>query len=179
MLADTVGIDVGFKVCTILYEAYGSRMQVSNILKIVHDDLKLLGVKSKKGFYIHKNKKTNNIKLNLDVQNRLQNSYKYINKDEIVNRTIFIMINEASRCLEEGIIKKVSHLDFAMIAGIGFPAFRGGLLKYADEIGIDFIIDTLEKYQNRIGDRFTPSNLLYKLRENNKTFYTGEDLWNL
>ena len=116
--------------------------------------------------------------MNLDIAKNLTQNSSISTKKEIVNRAIFIMINEASRCLEEGIIKQVSHLDFAMIAGTGFPAFRGGLLKYADDMGIDYIVDKLESYTELFGERFTPSDLLYKLKQNNKTFYTGESLWN-
>ena len=175
-LADEVGIDVGFKVANILYESYGERMKVSSVLSMVHNDLKLLGKKGGKGFYIH-NQKGETV-VNLDIAKKLTGNTNIATTKEITNRAIFIMINEASRCLEEGIIKKVTHLDFAMIAGTGFPAFRGGLLKYADDMGIDYIVDKLETYKGLFGDRFTPSDLLYKLKENKKTFYTGEELWN-
>jgi len=175
-LADEVGIDVGLKVADILYESYGERMKVSSVLRMVHDDLKLLGKKAGKGFYIHN--KNGDTVVNLDIAKKLTNNTNIATTKEITNRAIFIMINEASRCLEEGIIKKVTHLDFAMIAGTGFPAFRGGLLKYADDIGIDYIVNKLETYKELFGERFTPSNLLYKLQQNKKTFYTGEELWN-
>jgi len=176
ILADEVGIDVGLKVANILYESYGERMKVSSALKMVHNDLKLLGKKAGKGFYIH-NKK-GDMFVNIDIAKNLKNNTNIATSKEITNRAIFIMINEASRCLEEGIIKKVTHLDFAMIAGTGFPAFRGGLLKYADDIGIDYLVEKLETYKGLFGDRFTPSDLLYKLKQSNKTFYTGEELWN-
>jgi len=174
-LTDVVGIDVGYKVASILEESYGNRMKINSILLSVYNDLKLLGKKANKGFYTYE---TNSIdKENQDVLKLITNTTSSSSKD-IINRTIFIMINEASRCLEEGIIKKVSYLDFAMIAGAGFPAFRGGLLKYADEIGINVIINELENYKELYGDRYTPSKLLYELQENKKTFYTGEELWN-
>mgnify|MGYP000217422216 CR=1 FL=1 len=176
ILADEVGIDVGLKVANILYESYGERMRVSKVLTMVHDDLKLTGKKSGRGFYLH-NKKGETI-VNIDVAKHLKNNTNIATTKEITNRAIFIMINEASRCLEEGIIKKASYLDFAMIAGTGFPAFRGGLLKYADDIGIEYIITKLETYKKLFGNRFTPSDLLYKLKQNKKTFYTGEELWN-
>jgi 3-hydroxyacyl-CoA dehydrogenase/enoyl-CoA hydratase/3-hydroxybutyryl-CoA epimerase len=176
ILADEVGIDVGLKVADILYDSYGERMKVSSVLRMVHDDLKLLGKKAGKGFYIHN--KNADIVVNLEITKNLKNNTNVATTKEITNRAIFIMINEASRCLEEGIIKKVTHLDFAMIAGTGFPAFRGGLLKYADDMGIDYIVDKLETYTKLFGERFTPSDLLYKLKESKKTFYTGEELWN-
>ena len=174
-LADEVGIDVGLKVADILYASYGERMRVSNVLRMVHDDLKLLGKKAGKGFYLH-NQKGDSI-VNLDIAKNLTGNTNVATTKEITNRAIFIMINEASRCLEEGIIQKASYLDFAMIAGTGFPAFRGGLLKYADDIGIDYIVDKLDTYKKLFGERFTPSDLLYQLKKEKKTFYTGELLW--
>lgn len=173
-LTDVVGIDVGYKVADILQNAYGERMKINSVLSSVHNDLKLKGKKAKKGFYLYEN---NQEKENPEIQKLIKNNTT-ISKDEIVNRTIFIMVNEASRCLEESIIKKTNYLDFAMIAGTGFPAFRGGLLKYADSIGIAKIVETLENYKERYGDRFTPSDLLYKLRDEQKNFYNGGELWN-
>lgn len=176
ILADEVGIDVGFKVANILYDAYGSRMKVSSVLKMVHDDLKLLGKKTGKGFYIHS--KSAPAVVNNNIAKCLKNDVSITTYQDIIDRAILIMVNEASRCLEEGIITKVTHLDFAMIAGTGFPAFRGGLLKYADDLGIDYIVGKLETFCELFGDRFKPSELLYTLQKENKTFYTGEALWN-
>ncbi|WP_419770057.1 MAG: 3-hydroxyacyl-CoA dehydrogenase NAD-binding domain-containing protein [Candidatus Marinarcus sp.] len=174
MLADVVGIDVGYKVAEILEQSYGSRMEICPILKKVHTDLKLLGKKSGKGFYIHSKK--GEIKVNRAVEKHIS-STKIVTTQDIIDRTIFIMINEASRCLEEGIIEKASYLDYAMVAGTGFPAFRGGLLRYADSIGLDYVIKKLEEFEKSLGKRFNVSELLYTLQKNKKTFYTGEALW--
>lgn len=173
-LADVVGIDVGYKVATILEESYGERMKVCDILTYVHNDLKLLGQKSQKGFYLYAKKE--NKKVNQAVIKRV-NSTKVVTTQDILDRALFIMINEASRCLEEHIISHAAYLDFAMVAGTGFPAFKGGLLKYADSIGIDTIIKRLEEFEKSCGSRFKPSSLLYQLQQENLTFYTGEKLW--
>ncbi|RXJ60825.1 3-hydroxyacyl-CoA dehydrogenase NAD-binding domain-containing protein [Candidatus Marinarcus aquaticus] len=171
-LADTVGIDVGYKVATILEESYGSRMKVCELLTEIYNK-KLLGKKTGIGFYIHTKE---SMRVNHTLENT-QKSIKVVTSSDMIDRAILIMVNEASRCLEEGIIDNVAYLDYAMIAGTGFPAFRGGLLKYADELGIDYIVSKLLEFEKRHGERFRPSQLLLDLQKNKKTFYTGEALW--
>ena len=89
------------------------------------------------------------------------------------------MINEASRCLEEGIVEDPNIIDFAMITGTGFPPYKGGLCALANELGIKNIIHSLQKYEVIYGNRFTPSNLLIRLDEANQDFNTGEIQWKL
>jgi len=167
-LADEVGLDVGYKVSKILEESYGERMAIAPILeKLI--DMKLLGKKNKKGFYLHHAK---NKELNPDL-NSLQSHNKEFNNDEIIDRTMLIMINEATRTLEEGIVKNASNLDMAMIMGTGFPPFRGGLLKYADAMGIEKVHLSLLHFEEKYGKRYEPSNLIKTMVQKNETFYKG------
>ncbi|MDH5464868.1 MAG: 3-hydroxyacyl-CoA dehydrogenase family protein, partial [Thiovulaceae bacterium] len=83
------------------------------------------------------------------------------------------MVNEAARCLEEGIVANARHLDVAMIMGTGFPPFRGGLLKYADSLGIDNVLASLERLQEHCGERFAPAKLIVSMAKAKKTFYEG------
>ena len=82
------------------------------------------------------------------------------------------MVNEAARCLEEKIVDNVEYLDMAMLLGTGFPAFEGGLLKYADNTGLTNIVNRLTALENLYGVRFTPSKLLKEKAEKNETFYS-------
>jgi 3-hydroxyacyl-CoA dehydrogenase / enoyl-CoA hydratase / 3-hydroxybutyryl-CoA epimerase len=172
-LADTVGVDIGYKVATILNESYGSRMPIASIIEKMYN-AKLLGAKTKAGFYEYAGR---DVYANSHVTSMLENNNKIIEDEEIVQRCIYIMINEASRCLEENIVKDASIIDFAMIAGTGFPAYKGGLLSYANEIGLKNILESLRKFEKEHGSRFTPSNLLIKLVEEYEDFQTGEALW--
>lgn len=174
-LADTVGIDIGYKVSKILNEAYGKRMPMSNLLEQLYE-LKLFGKKSNEGFYTYNTKEaTVNSKIK-DLQNIKR---KLISEKEIINRCMFIMINEASRILEEKIVSESSIIDFAMVTGTGFPAYKGGILTYANEVGIDLIVSKLEEYEKEFGLRFKPSKLLKQLSHEKKDFNTGESLWKL
>ncbi|QKJ22734.1 3-hydroxyacyl-CoA dehydrogenase NAD-binding domain-containing protein [Poseidonibacter lekithochrous] len=174
-LADTVGIDIGYKVASILKEAYGERMPISPIIEKIYNK-KELGIKTGSGFYTY-NKKEKIV--NNNVTSMLEKSSKLITDEQIINRCIYIMINEASRCLEEGIVDDPTIIDFAMVTGTGFPPYKGGLCNLANEIGIKNIVKTLQELEKDYGSRFTPSNLLIKLLEDDKDFNTGETLWKL
>jgi 3-hydroxyacyl-CoA dehydrogenase/enoyl-CoA hydratase/3-hydroxybutyryl-CoA epimerase len=179
VLADVVGIDVGVKVAHSLYEGYGNRMAVAPILDEIHNKHKdLLGKKSKKGFYLYGFSEKQN-KLNPEIDFILQDVRKnhqiqpsYISNQEIINRTILTMVNEAAKCLEESVVKSARHLDMAMIMGAGFPAFRGGVLKYADFLGIKEVVAKLQDLNKKYGLRFTPSKLLLDMAKNDLKFYS-------
>ena len=84
------------------------------------------------------------------------------------------MINEAALCLSEGVVSEPSDVDVGMIFGTGFPPFRGGLLCYADQIGIKNIVNDLERFaQDLKAERFEPCSLLKDLWNQNKGFYDG------
>jgi 3-hydroxyacyl-CoA dehydrogenase/enoyl-CoA hydratase/3-hydroxybutyryl-CoA epimerase len=83
------------------------------------------------------------------------------------------MVNEAARCLEEDVVDNPGYLDMAMVMGTGFPPFRGGLMRHADEIGIKAIVTRLTQLQKLYGDRFVPCDLLLSMAEKNESFYGG------
>ena len=97
---------------------------------------------------------------------------KKMDKTEIQMRVILPMINEAAYILEEGIVETASDVDLGLIFGIGFPPFRGGLLRYADVEGLDRIHKALEGFKESISqDRYTPAPFLENLVKEKKRFY--------
>jgi 3-hydroxyacyl-CoA dehydrogenase/enoyl-CoA hydratase/3-hydroxybutyryl-CoA epimerase len=87
-------------------------------------------------------------------------------------RVFLPMINEASNVLADGIVDDAKTVDLGLIFGIGFPPFRGGLLRYADSEGLDRIYDSLLKYADSVDQaRYTPSEFLKNLVEQKKKFY--------
>lgn len=169
-LIDEIGIDVGAKVAKILEDSYGRRMEVSSILKNAKEK-GLYGKKTKLGFYIHKGKK---VKVpNPDIYSLVESSSKRTVSDEAVHkRLIYVMINEAARCLEEGVADRPQTIDIGMIMGTGFPPFRAGLLRYADSVGLDNIAKDLKDFEKEIGhERFKPCNYLIDKADKNKKFY--------
>jgi 3-hydroxyacyl-CoA dehydrogenase/enoyl-CoA hydratase/3-hydroxybutyryl-CoA epimerase len=86
-----------------------------------------------------------------------------ITEKEIVERAVFLMIKEAALCLGEGIIDRPDLLDAALIFGIGFPPFRGGLLRYAESLGAKYIVERLDAYTAQYGERFKPPQSLFEM----------------
>ena len=169
VLADEVGNDVLYKVSKVLEEAYGARMKTPNLLEQLYDK-KLLGKKVGKGFYLWKGKHKT---FNPEVESLLgPNAGKNnLSDNDIRDRIVLLLINEAARCLEEGIAKRPDYLDMALIMGTGFPPFRGGLLRYADTRGSKEIVSRLQELEKTVDPRFAPCKLLVEMAKTNKGFY--------
>ena len=167
-LIDSVGVDIGSSVATILNNAYGKRMSSSTLMQEMVTK-KWLGKKMQLGFYDYKSDKPV-VNQNIAI---LQRGANPISQENIITRTMMIMINEATRCLEEDVVANARYLDMAMVMGTGFPAFRGGLLRYADTLGAKAILKSLNELQFIHGERFIPSQLLKDMAQNNDTFYGG------
>lgn len=173
LLADEVGNDVAFKVTKTFEKAYGERMRGPKLLELLYER-KLFGKKVDKGFYLYKEgeKREFNPEIN-QLLNLIERPKEPAQEEEALSRFINVMINEAARCLEEGIIKNPGYLDMALIMGIGFPPYRGGLLKYADEIGIEQIVDQLESFAKRYNIRYQPCQRLIEMRDQKSKFYSS------
>jgi len=170
LLSDEVGIDVGIKVLCILKESFGERFAPVEIFDKIYQT-RNLGKKTGKGYYVHK--KSASRVPNPDLGSLLgSQKWQSLNPQDCLDRMIYIMINEAARCLEEGIVDDPGAIDAGMIFGTGFPPFRGGLLRYADHIGIEKIINRLKELEIKTqSERFKPSKYLLALKENRKGFY--------
>jgi len=168
-LADEVGIDIGEKVSNILYEAYGERMKPSQVLAQM-TKREWLGKKRGTGFYLHQGKE----KAHNDHILELHASNPTLDDNTILDRAILIMVNEAVRCLEEGVVDNARYLDMAMVLGTGFPPFRGGLLRYADSRGLANIVARLSSFEEKFGERFKPSTLLVEMAMRSETFYSDK-----
>ena len=80
------------------------------------------------------------------------------------------MLVEASRTLTEGIVRDPGDVDMGLILGIGFPPFRGGILRWADTLGLDQVLKKLQPY-DKLGARFHPTEQMRKLAAEKKGFY--------
>jgi 3-hydroxyacyl-CoA dehydrogenase/enoyl-CoA hydratase/3-hydroxybutyryl-CoA epimerase len=172
-LIDEVGVDVAEKVAHILHEGFGDRMTPASLhQKVVNAGR--LGKKNGKGLYQYEGpKKTKELDPEIYTILGITPKDGALSEEEIVDRCILTMINEASRCLEEGIVSSAAEVDLGMIMGTGFPPFRGGLLRYADTLGAKTIVERLKKYQSRVGARFEPAPALVKRAENGQRFYSN------
>jgi 3-hydroxyacyl-CoA dehydrogenase / enoyl-CoA hydratase / 3-hydroxybutyryl-CoA epimerase len=92
-----------------------------------------------------------------------------------VERCWLQMLNETARCMEEGIITNPADVDVGVIFGFGFPPFRGGLLREADRQGLRWVVDKLEGYAGRYGERLRPAGLLREMARKGERFYKTQE----
>ncbi|MHC4248259.1 MAG: 3-hydroxyacyl-CoA dehydrogenase NAD-binding domain-containing protein [Planctomycetota bacterium] len=83
-----------------------------------------------------------------------------VGRDEITDRLVLRMVAEAFAVMEEGLVERESDIDAAMVLGTGFPDFRGGVIRYARDAGLGFVLARLEELAGRFGERFAPCELL-------------------
>src|SRR4029079_4997360 len=93
---------------------------------------------------------------------------------EIVERTVYALINEGARILEDGIALRAGDIDIVYIYGYGFPPFRSRALRYADTVGLKAVHDRIRQFEQQHGPRWAPAPLLTRLAESGKTFATLE-----
>jgi 3-hydroxyacyl-CoA dehydrogenase len=93
-----------------------------------------------------------------------------VTADHIVERCIYVMINEGARILEEGIASRASDIDAIYFSGYGFPSYRGGPMWYADTVGVKKVYDKIEEFHQKHGFLWAPSPLLKRLALEGKTF---------
>ncbi len=168
-LLDEVGLDVSRHAGRVMYEAFGDRLRPAPPLEALEKSQRL-GKKGGLGFYKYENGKEAGIDSSIYAELGLEPRRDMSEKD-IQQRAVFVMINEAARILEDRIVAAPGDVDLGMIMGTGFPPFRGGLLRYADKVGLRPIVTELERYQKERGDRFAPAPLLARKAEAGETFY--------
>ncbi len=170
VLSDEVGNDVAYKVSKTFEAAYGERMKSPKILAWLAEH-QLYGRKTGKGFYLYRDgQRKGNPAINAFLKS-LGNSPAYLPVEAIIPRFIYSMVNEAARCLQERIIARADYLDLSLIMGMGFPPFHGGLLRYADKIGLEHIVKVLKDLEISLGPRFQVCALLAQKAQAGETFY--------
>jgi 3-hydroxyacyl-CoA dehydrogenase/enoyl-CoA hydratase/3-hydroxybutyryl-CoA epimerase len=169
-LLDEIGIDVGVKVAKVMYDGLGDRAYPSKFSnKLVEKNL--LGKKSNKGFYLY-DEKGKVAGQNPEVDSLLPAEKKKLTESELQMRLFLPMINEAAAILKDGIVDRASDVDLGLIYGIGFPPFRGGLLRYADSEGLDKILSALNNFSETVDkNRYAPSSYLVDLVNSKMSFY--------
>jgi 3-hydroxyacyl-CoA dehydrogenase/enoyl-CoA hydratase/3-hydroxybutyryl-CoA epimerase len=172
-LTDLVGIDVAAHVARNMHAAYGDRMQPAPLW----DKLQELRKSNDKAAtqIIHKGRGGKQIDSTVaSVVSKMRNSSQRISRDAIIERLIYPIINEAARCLDEGVVEKPDDVDLAMVFGTGFAPFRGGPLRYADSIGVSRIVETLSRLAET-NPRLAPSEALRRMAEEGRVFFSTPD----
>jgi 3-hydroxyacyl-CoA dehydrogenase/enoyl-CoA hydratase/3-hydroxybutyryl-CoA epimerase len=157
-LIDEIGMDICHHVAGVLETGYGDRMKPAASMSRLYEAGRY-GRKVQKGFYTYEKGKP-------EAEDPA--SYALAGErgvdgfadDEILDRCILSMVAEAGRILAEGIVEDAQMLDAGMVFGTGFPAFRGGLMRYVEERGVGQVLAVLDKHSDRHGERFAPNDWL-------------------
>ncbi|HKN05429.1 MAG TPA: 3-hydroxyacyl-CoA dehydrogenase family protein, partial [Buttiauxella sp.] len=171
-LLDEVGIDVGTKIGPILQHAYGDRFAApQSIAAILNDDRK--GRKNGRGFYLYPGKGSRSKKqVDPAIYTLLGVSPKgQLAEQEIAERCVMMMLNEAARCLDEGVVRSARDGDIGSVFGIGFPPFLGGPFRYMDSRGAGEVVAQLQRLASQYGERFAPCDRLLQMVEEQRNFW--------
>jgi len=168
-MSDLAGIDVGWRI----RKALGTRNEIGDTLA----DMGRYGQKTGRGFYIYEKGSRSPIpdpeveEIIAAASKRLRITRRKIEKQEIIERLVFPMINEGAKILDEGIAYRASDIDVIWVYGYGWPVWRGGPMYYADHVGLAYIRDQLAKYAKASGEKsLEPSPLLTRLAAENGSF---------
>lgn len=155
-LLDEVGLDVVAEVSGTMTSAFGERFAHAPVVAEVLAT-GVIGRKNGRGFYIYDGSKVKGVNKEIERLLRASSAGSPPQPGEAEERMVFGMINEAARTLDDRVVGSADTLDVAMIMGAGFPPFRGGLLRYADSLGLGHIADRLRYYATNVDARFNPA----------------------
>lgn len=171
-LYDLVGIDTAVYAGQTMFEAFPDRV-VSSALLPAMVEAKRLGKKTGRGFYSYDNKKGRaepDPSLAEVVKEHIRGGIE-ITGDQLTTRLFLPMFLEATRVLEDGIVRDPRDIDLGLIFGLGFPPFKGGLMFWADTLGAAKIVEMLKPFES-LGNRMAPTNLLLEMAADGTKFYS-------
>ncbi|MBG0755778.1 fatty acid oxidation complex subunit alpha FadJ [Vibrio cidicii] len=167
-LLDEVGVDIGAKIIPILVNELGERFRGPDVFDTLLNDGRK-GRKSGKGFYTYKGKKK---EVDKSVYKLLKlKPEPKLSENDIALRCVLPMLNEAVRCLDDGIIRSPRDGDIGAIFGIGFPPFLGGPFRYMDQFGLKELVEKMNQFAEKYGDRFAPCDGLLTRAGEGRRFY--------
>jgi len=170
-LLDEVGLDIAGKSGPIMSAAFGARMQPSVALHRVIDSGRL-GRKARRGFYRYDD---DGKRLGVDdgvyALTAAGAARRAIEPAELQARTVLPMLNEAVRCLEDGVVRSARDGDIGAVFGIGFPPFLGGPFRYLDALGAAAVVAQLEALDARFPGRYTPADRLRQMAASGERFH--------
>ncbi|MBD3586073.1 fatty acid oxidation complex subunit alpha FadB [Salinimonas sp. HHU 13199] len=175
-LLDVVGMDTANHAAGVMADGFPERMEsIENDPVTLMYNEKRLGQKNGKGFYNYGTDKRGR-----PTKDAADEAYSLINqhaasdqsfeKDEIIARLMIPMANEAIRCLEENIVGSAAEADMALLYGLGFPPFRGGVFRWIETMGLDKFVELADKYAH-LGAIYQVTDGVRKMAADGKSYF--------
>ena len=172
-LLDEVGLDIAGKSGAILSHAFGDRMSPSVTLQKIIESGRL-GRKAGRGFYSYDSDgKRAGADSSVYAFSSAGQQRKAFDRQTMQNRAVLPLLNEAVRCLEDGIIASPRDGDIGAVFGIGFPPFLGGPFRYLDTLGLTEVVRLLEELNRQFPGRYEPARLLRQMAARGAQFHAG------
>jgi 3-hydroxyacyl-CoA dehydrogenase/enoyl-CoA hydratase/3-hydroxybutyryl-CoA epimerase len=168
-LLDEIGLDVANKVSHVLGAAFGDRVDPAGVLEPMVQGGRA-GKKQGLGFYRYRGGDASPDPAVYPLADRPDRDVIQAGASAWTERMVLAMVNEAARCLEEGIVDTPADVDLAMVMGTGFPPFRGGLLRHADTLGALVVVERLSALERAYGKRFESCELLRRMAADRSVF---------
>ena len=183
-LIDEIGVDISIDIGNTLEKAYGQRDHVPTVLLWLRDQ-QMLGRKTGAGFYKYEGK--------MQTPNESRAQWRVVagggdpgrgesstksqpassppaTADDIALRLVLLMVNEAARCVEDGVVESPEDADYGMILGTGFAPVRGGPLRFAEHLGVGKVCEELERLA-QTEEKFAPCKILKRHARDGTKFY--------
>lgn len=175
-LLDVVGLDTAVHAGKVMAEGFPERMsrEFKDPIEILFEAGRL-GQKNNKGFYDYeKDRKGKPKKVRSDAAYELikphMSASREFSDEEIIARMMVPMATELARCVDEGIVGSPAEADMALVYGIGFPPFRGGLFSWIDSIGAQTLCDMADRHKD-LGPMYEPTQSMRDMAANNKKYF--------
>jgi 3-hydroxyacyl-CoA dehydrogenase/enoyl-CoA hydratase/3-hydroxybutyryl-CoA epimerase/enoyl-CoA isomerase len=175
-LMDVVGMDTGVHAAQVMADGFPDRMAITfkTATEVMYEQDRY-GQKNGKGFYDYVNDKRGKPKKTVneavyDMIAPVAGERAEFDKDDIIARMMLPMAIEMARCLEEGIVGTANEADLALLYGVGFPPFRGGIFRWMDTVGLGYMAEISAKFAH-LGKAYELTEEMQDMLANNRTYY--------
>ncbi|WP_289127993.1 fatty acid oxidation complex subunit alpha FadB, partial [uncultured Marinobacter sp.] len=175
-LLDVVGMDTAKHANEVMADGFPDRMKADfkSAIDVMFENNRY-GQKNDKGFYKYEEDKKGKPKKVVDEETYkliepVVNGSKDFDEEDIIARMMIPLCLETVRCLEDNIVEDPADADMGLIYGIGFPPFRGGALRYIDDMGVDKFVELADKYAD-LGPLYAPTEKLREMAKTGKKFF--------
>ncbi|WP_263263167.1 3-hydroxyacyl-CoA dehydrogenase NAD-binding domain-containing protein [Pseudomonas sp. RIT-PI-S] len=178
-MRDLSGLDIGMAIRNRQREQLPAQYTLPCLLDLLFEK-NMLGQKTGSGFYRYENGSRTplpnpELPALLDAASRQQGiERRALSDDYILDRTLLALVNEGAKILAEGIALRASDIDLIYLNGYGFPAFRGGPMFYADQLGLATVLERIERFNRELGAWWEPAPLLQQLAREGGSFGAWE-----